>query len=412
MADRNDKDFSSSSSRSTTLDTEHGHDANRDPLSGETGAHPVGTGVGAATGGTVGAVVGGAVGGPVGAMIGAAVGGLAGGLAGKGVAESVNPSEEDAFWRDNYSSRPYHSQDRSFDDYRPAYRYGWEARTRHEDRSWNDVENDLGSNWDKFRGESRLDWNDAKHATRDAWNRVDTRYQSGSSSAAHGAGLTSGTAGSSHSGLGEPVGDFTGRGGSSSMGQGGSSGGFTSGSSGSSGSAVTGTGSSFSGTTGGGQGGSFSSTPGSGSVGSLGRTTDNVGTTSAAGSAGGGFGSNLGPNTSATGYGTSSSSALGSQSSHFNDNEDNYWRQNYSSRPYFQSGRDYDEYRPAYQYGYNSANQYRGRRFEDTEHDLERGWESAKGNSRLMWHEVKDAVRDGWNRLERAMPGDADRDGR
>src|SRR5687768_11457652 len=108
MADRNDKDLSSSSSRSTTLDTEHGHDANRDPLSGETGAHPVGTGVGAASGGTVGAVIGGAVGGPVGAMIGAAVGGLAGGLAGKGIAESVNPSEEDAFWRDNYTSRPYH----------------------------------------------------------------------------------------------------------------------------------------------------------------------------------------------------------------------------------------------------------------------------------------------------------------
>src|SRR5687768_153097 len=78
------------------------HHENRDPLTGEGGAHPVGTGVGAASGGTVGAMIGGAVGGPVGALIGAAVGGLAGGLAGKGVAESVNPSEEESFWRDNY----------------------------------------------------------------------------------------------------------------------------------------------------------------------------------------------------------------------------------------------------------------------------------------------------------------------
>ena len=85
--------------KTTTLETEDRarEEANHDPVTGEPGAHPVGTGVGAATGGTVGAVIGGAVGGPVGAMVGAAVGGLAGGLAGKGVAESVNPTEEDAY---------------------------------------------------------------------------------------------------------------------------------------------------------------------------------------------------------------------------------------------------------------------------------------------------------------------------
>ncbi|HEX9944161.1 MAG TPA: hypothetical protein VGG03_19285 [Thermoanaerobaculia bacterium] len=96
----------------------------------------------------------------------------------------------------------------------------------------------------------------------------------------------------------------------------------------------------------------------------------------------------------------------------FTEEEDAYWRQNYPSRPYALSGRNYDEYRPAYHYGTDAAHRYQGRPWEDVESDLERGWESAKGNSRLAWHETKDAVRDAWHRVERALPGDADRDGR
>ena len=43
---------------------ENEHDTNRDPISGEPGAHPVGTGIGAAGAGTIGTVVGGVIGGP------------------------------------------------------------------------------------------------------------------------------------------------------------------------------------------------------------------------------------------------------------------------------------------------------------------------------------------------------------
>ncbi len=42
----------------------------------------------------------------------------------------------------------------------------------------------------------------------------------------------------------------------------------------------------------------------------------------------------------------------------------------------------------------------------------ESGWDEAKANSRLGWPDANDAVRDGWHRVERAMPGDADGDGR
>src|ERR1044071_4578019 len=102
-------------------------DANRDPITGAPGAHPVGTGVGATGGGAAGAAIGAAVGGPVGAAVGLAAGAIAGGLAGKGAAEAVNPTREDAYWRDNYSSQPWYDRNMNYDDYSPAFRTGYEG---------------------------------------------------------------------------------------------------------------------------------------------------------------------------------------------------------------------------------------------------------------------------------------------
>jgi hypothetical protein len=135
------------------------------------GSHPVGTGVGAVGGMAAGAAIGSAAG-PVGTIAGAAVGAVAGALAGGGIAAMVDPAAEDAYWRDNYNTRPYVQPDMSYDDYGPAYRYGVDSYTRNPQRDWDDVENDLGSNWDTTRGESRLAWDDARHATRDGWQRV------------------------------------------------------------------------------------------------------------------------------------------------------------------------------------------------------------------------------------------------
>ena len=36
------------------------------------------------------------------------------------------------------------------------------------------------------------------------------------------------------------------------------------------------------------------------------------------------------------------------------NDEDNWWRNNFSSRPYA-SGRNYEDFRPAYQYGFESV---------------------------------------------------------
>jgi hypothetical protein len=156
-------------------------DANRDPLTGAPGSHPVGTAAGAVVGGGLGAAAGAVAtgaaagtvaGGPVGTVIGAAIGAVVGGLAGKGIAESIDPTAEDAYWRENYSSRPYVDSGSSYDDYGPAYGYGVNSYGRHSGRRFEEVESDLSSGWDSARGSSSLTWERAKHATRDAWNRA------------------------------------------------------------------------------------------------------------------------------------------------------------------------------------------------------------------------------------------------
>jgi hypothetical protein len=151
-----------------------GGDRNADPLTGAPGAHPVGVGVGAAAGGAAAGAAAGAVGGPVGAAVGAVVGAVAGGYAGKSVAESIDPTAEDAYWRENYTSRPYYDKQSDYDDYAPAYRYGWESQSRYAGRRFEEVENDLEREWNETHGDSALDWNRAKPATRDAWDRVET----------------------------------------------------------------------------------------------------------------------------------------------------------------------------------------------------------------------------------------------
>ena len=138
-------------------------------------SHPVGTGVGAAGGAVTGATVGTAVGGPVGTVVGGAIGAAAGALAGQGVAEAINPAVEEAYWRENYSTRDYVEKGQPYSDYGPAYRYGWESRGRFTDQDFEEVEDDLGQGWDRVKGESRLGWDKAKQAVRDAFADVFAR---------------------------------------------------------------------------------------------------------------------------------------------------------------------------------------------------------------------------------------------
>lgn len=148
-------------------------DLNVDPMTGEPGSHPVGTGVGGVGGAAAGAAIG-SMAGPLGTLIGGAIGAVAGGAAGHASAEAIDPTKEEAYWRAEHAKTDYYREGHDFDrDYHPAYAVGYANRHRYPaDARFEDHEADLERSWNEVKGESRLAWDDAKVASKDAWNRV------------------------------------------------------------------------------------------------------------------------------------------------------------------------------------------------------------------------------------------------
>ena len=142
-------------------------DANRDPITGAPGSHPVGTGVGAAVGGIAAGAAAGSVAGPIGTWSLQRWRGRRGLAAGR--RPNRSPREDNT--GDNLG-RPYIDSSASYDDYGPAYGYGVNSYSKYPGRSFDDVESDLSRDWESARGQSSLGWDRAKNATRDAWDRV------------------------------------------------------------------------------------------------------------------------------------------------------------------------------------------------------------------------------------------------
>lgn len=79
--------------------------------------------------------------------------------------------------------------------------------------------------------------------------------------------------------------------------------------------------------------------------------------------------------------------------------EEVYWSEHWHARPYASTDRDFEYYRPGYQYGFEAANRHRGRTWDDVESDLRTGWDRYEHRGKRTWEQVKDAVRDAWNRV-------------
>jgi hypothetical protein len=92
------------------------------------------------------------------------------------------------------------------------------------------------------------------------------------------------------------------------------------------------------------------------------------------------------------------------------ETEDNYWYENFSSRPYAPGPDYYDRFRPAFRYGFESASHSLGRTWDEAEPDLKQGWEryQHRGERPAAWEEIREAVRDAWNRITGARPAGAE----
>jgi hypothetical protein len=92
--------------------------------------------------------------------------------------------------------------------------------------------------------------------------------------------------------------------------------------------------------------------------------------------------------------------------------EDAYWEQNHAKQDYATPEDKYEDYLAAYRAGYMGPARY-GSSWDEAESKLEREWEEeGKSRSGLEWERAKHAVRAGWHRVEKRLPGDADGDGR
>jgi uncharacterized protein (TIGR02271 family) len=90
----------------------------------------------------------------------------------------------------------------------------------------------------------------------------------------------------------------------------------------------------------------------------------------------------------------STGSTMGSTDMYMED-----WRGHYNTN-YANSGYTFEQFTPAYRYGYNLANnqQYRGRQWTEIESDARMQWEERNPGT---WDQFKDSVRNAWERVTR-----------
>ncbi len=93
------------------------------------------------------------------------------------------------------------------------------------------------------------------------------------------------------------------------------------------------------------------------------------------------------------------------------DEHEAWWRENFRERPYVTADCEYGRYRGAYRHGFECANDTRGSTWGDAERKLRTSWPTSphRGADGPAWDEVKDAVRDGWERLTAALNPHRDR---
>jgi hypothetical protein len=146
---------------------------NRDPVTGEPGFHPVGVMAGGASGAMAGAAIG-TIGGPVGVIIGAAAGGLMGGLAGDMLAELLNPSDVDEYWRAEFE-RGAGISSQSYEEVRNEVYFGTQERLRYGKfaPSWTEVEPELSRLWRASPLWTGEEWEQVRATVHDAFTVAD-----------------------------------------------------------------------------------------------------------------------------------------------------------------------------------------------------------------------------------------------
>lgn len=87
------------------------------------------------------------------------------------------------------------------------------------------------------------------------------------------------------------------------------------------------------------------------------------------------------------------------------DEQDKYWRENYSTRPYYDEGMEYETYQPAYRYGSDMYDRFDGKSYDTLDQsEMQRGWESYDNRGNLSWNDAQNPIRDSYaHRFNRGL---------
>jgi hypothetical protein len=77
-----------------------------------------------------------------------------------------------------------------------------------------------------------------------------------------------------------------------------------------------------------------------------------------------------------------------------------HFQQIFHTMPYYVSGMTWDDYAPAYRYGLEMHARHAPQPFAESEATLEPGWADARGASRLVWSEAREAAAHAWRSLD------------
>lgn len=84
--------------------------------------------------------------------------------------------------------------------------------------------------------------------------------------------------------------------------------------------------------------------------------------------------------------------------------EEAYWASAYSREPYYEAGRPFDDYAPAYRLGLYGRTEYDGT-FDEAESRLATHWETQKDRSLLSWQQARAATFAAWQRADTQTAG-------
>lgn len=81
--------------------------------------------------------------------------------------------------------------------------------------------------------------------------------------------------------------------------------------------------------------------------------------------------------------------------------EEEHWRENYEREPYYEQGRSYDDYAPAYRLGVTGRTRYDT--WDTAEPQLRDEWQRERGTSGLDWDQAQPASRAAWDRVDESL---------